>query len=310
VNLILVVRRSTEIAEDIRELVMARPDGGPLPSYPPGSHVVIECGERRNAYSLTGSGAAPREYAVAVLHKRDGSGGSEHMHRVRAGDPVTVSTPRSAFAPVSTARRHLLVAGGIGITPMLTHARHAVEWGADALLLYVHRPGAGAYVGELEALLGERLQRTTDESGFGVLLKKALVEQPLGTHLYVCGPQGLMDRVLAEAAAAGWPADRLHLERFVPADLDPGTPFKARLARSGRDVLVPAGTSLLDALEGAAVAVASMCRQGVCGECRVPVLSGRPAHRDEFLADDERAAGDSVMCCVSRSHSETLEIDL
>jgi ferredoxin-NADP reductase len=309
----LVVRRSTEIAEGIREIVMSRPDDGPLPAHPPGSHVVVDCGAQRNAYSLTNCGIDPYEYTVAVLRRPTadgGRGGSEQMHRFQPGERAAVSTPRSAFAPVSTARRHLLIAGGIGITPMLSHARNAMRWGGDVRLLYVHRPGAGAYAGELAGLLGERMQRTTSKGEFGVLLQQALVSQPMGSHLYVCGPATLMDRVVEEAATAGWPPQRVHLERFTPAELDAGQPFTARLGRSGRQVAVPAGTSLLDALEKAGVQVPNMCRQGVCGECRVPVLAGRPMHRDEYLSEDERAAGDSVMCCVSRSETETLEVDL
>ncbi|MER5184082.1 PDR/VanB family oxidoreductase [Streptomyces sp. NPDC002896] len=309
----LVVRRSTEIAEGIREIALARPDDGPLPAHPPGSHVVVDCGPQRNAYSLTNCGIDPHEYTVAVLRRpaaEGAGGGSEQMHRFRPGDRVVVSSPRSAFAPVSTARRHLLIAGGIGITPMLSHARHAVRWGTDVRLLYVHRAGAGAYAGELAELLGERAQLAYRKGEFDVLLRQALVSQPMGTHLYVCGPPALMDEVLDQAAAAGWPPQRLHMERFTPAELDPGQPFTARLARSGLHVSVPAGATLLDALERAGVMVPRMCRQGVCGECRVPVLAGRPLHRDEYLSDDERAAGDSVMCCVSRSETETLEVDL
>lgn len=305
----LVVGHSAEIAPGIRELSFSRTDGGVLPAHPAGSHVVVECGAgRRNAYSLTNPGADPREYRIAVLHRADGAGGSSHMHTLRAGDTVTVSRPRSAFAPVGTARRHLLVAGGIGITPLLAHARDAVRWGRDVELIYVHRPGSEAFSDELAWLLGDRLAETTDEDEFGRLLDKALTGQPIGTHLYVCGPGPLMDRVLAEAAAAGWPPDRLHLERFVPAALDPGREFVARLARSGRDVVVPSGRSLLDALLEAGVSVPNMCRHGVCGECKVPVLAGRPLHRDEYLTEAERST--AVMCCVSRSETETLEIGL
>lgn len=308
-NLDLVVVRACQVAPDIREVVLARADRGLLPPYPPGSHVIVECGTQRNAYSLTGSGMAPSEYAIAVLRKHGGAG-SEHMHRIQVGDTVRVTTPRNAFPLVNTARRHLLIAGGIGITPLLSHARHAVRWGCDVQLLYRHRPGAGAYLVELEALLGDRMRCITNASDFTLLLKETLTEQPIGTHLYVCGPQGLMDRVLTQATAAGWPPERLHLERFVPVELDAGEPFTARLARSGRDVAVPAGVSLLAALERAGVAVPNMCRQGVCGECRIPVLAGAPLHRDDYLSEEERDADDSIMSCVSRSTTETLEIDL
>ena len=306
----LVVRRSAPVGEDIREITFVRPDGGILPSHPPGSHVVVECGDRRNSYSLTNAGAAPREYTIAVLRRAEGEGGSARMHGYRPGDEVVVSAPRSAFAPVSTARGHLLIAGGIGITPMLAHARDAVRWGRDVELLYVHRPEAGAFSGPLAGLLGDRLHRTTNREDFNHLLHKALRSQPLGTHLYVCGPAPLMDDVLTRAATAGWPAERLHQERFVAAELPPGREFIARLVRSGRDLTVPPGTSLLDALLAAGMDVPNMCRQGVCGECRLPVLAGRPEHRDEYLDDEERAAGSNVMACVSRCETDILEVDL
>lgn len=303
----LAVRRTVELADGIRELALVAADGSALPPHPAGSHVVLECGPARNAYSLTNSGVAPAEYTIAVLRR---AGGSVHLHGLRAGDRIASSLPRSAFAPVRTARKHLLVAGGIGVTPMLAHVRDARRWGRDVELHYVHRPGAGAFVTELVAALGPRLHRTTARGAFADGLRRALADQPLGTHLYVCGPGGLTDRVLADAADAGWVAPRLHLERFVPAERDTGREFVVRLARSRRDVVVPSGTSLLDALERAGIAVPNLCRQGICGECRTPVLAGTPLHRDEYLDDAERAAGDTVMCCVSRSETDTLELDL
>jgi dimethylamine monooxygenase subunit B len=304
----LVVRRSDEIARDIREIVLARPDGGVLPAHPAGSHLVVECRPGRNAYSLTNSGLAPREYTIAVLRHPEGSGGSRRMHRHRPGDEIVTSRPRSNFAPVLTARRHLLVAGGIGITPVLAHARDAVRLDRDVELLHTHRPGVGAFASTVEELLGDRSRRTTDRTEFTELVQKAVVSQPLGTHLYVCGPVSLMDFVAETAATAGWPPQRIHRERFTAADLKPGRPFTARLARSGRDVPVASGTSLLDALHHAGIAVSSMCGQGVCGECRLSVLDGRPRHRDEFLDESERAT--SIMACVSRSETDILEVDL
>lgn len=309
----LVLGGCAEIAPGVRELVLTGDPTGDtvLPAYPPGSHVVVECGAgRRNAYSLTGGGTEPREYRIAVLHRPDGDGGSAHLHSLRTGDTVRVSRPRSTFAPVSTAGRHLLVAGGIGVTPLLAHAREAVRWGRDVRMIYAHRPDAGAFAAELADLLGDRLTEATDSTETGKLLDEALTDQPIGTHLYVCGPGPLIDRVVSGAAAAGWVPDRVHLERFVPAALDPGRGFVARLARTGRDVVVPSGTSLLEALLAAGAEVPNMCRHGVCGECRVPVLAGTPLHRDEYLTDDERSTADAVMCCVSRSETETLEIDL
>ncbi|MGY1814625.1 PDR/VanB family oxidoreductase [Blastococcus sp. SYSU D00820] len=307
---VLEVAAVAEAAPGIRTLALRDPGGALLPGHPPGSHLVLTLGERRNAYSLTGDGSPAAEYRISVLLCPDGAGGSAAVHRLAVGDLVAAAGPRSAFAPVSTARHSLLVAGGIGITPLLSHARAAVRWSRSFRLLYGHRPGAGAHVAELAALCGDRVSVHESTAELRDVVRAALADQPIGTHVYVCGPAPLIAFVEETAAALGWPEQRVHAERFAAADLDPGRPFTARLARSGAAVAVPAGTSLLAALEGAGVAVPSMCRQGVCGECRVPVTAGRPLHRDLYLSEAERAAGDAVMCCVSRSLDDELELDL
>ncbi|MEV5078753.1 MULTISPECIES: PDR/VanB family oxidoreductase [unclassified Streptomyces] len=226
------------------------------------------------------------------------------------GDVITTSRPRSGFAPMLTARHHLLVAGGIGITPMLSHARAAVAWGRSFTLIYGHRPGVAPHLDELRSLCGDRL--TAIDDGVDAMLRavdRALTVQPLGTHLYVCGPPPLMDYVTVAARTAGWPDERVHTERFTSAGPAPGGPLTVRLARSGRTIEVPADTTLLDALTDAGVEVPSMCRQGVCGECRTGLLSGTPDHRDLYLSTAEREARDTILCCVSRGHDE-LELDL
>ncbi|NEK57891.1 oxidoreductase [Geodermatophilus sabuli] len=308
-ELLLEVAAVAHAADGVRALTLRHPDGAPLPGYAPGSHVVLTCGDRRNAYSLTGEGAPGEAYRISVLLRPDGRGGSAFVHGLAVGDRLAVSWPRSAFAPVATARHHVLVAGGIGITPMLSHARAAVRWGRSFELVYGHRPGAGAHREEVAAVCGERL--TVHESTPGMLdaVAAVLADRPIGTHVYVCGPAPLIDFVERTAEELGWPAERVHAERFS-ADLDPGEPFTAHLSRSGVRVPVPPGVSLLAALEGAGVAVPSTCRQGVCGECRVAVVSGRPLHRDLYLSEAERSAGDAVMCCVSRSLDDHLGLDL
>ena len=156
-RLVLEVAGIADAAPGVRTLALRRPGGGLLPAHPAGSHVVLDCGDRRNAYSLTGDGSPAEEYGVSVLLCPDGDGGSAFVHRLAVGDVVTASRPRSAFAPVSTARHHLLIAGGIGITPMLSHARAAVRWKRSFELIYGHRPGAGAHLDELRGLCGDRL---------------------------------------------------------------------------------------------------------------------------------------------------------
>jgi dimethylamine monooxygenase subunit B len=299
--------------ESIISITLSDPSGERLPSYVPGSHLVVQYGSGVNAYSLTGSGNAPSEYAISVLRVEDGAGGSVAMHRLSVGDRVYVSRPRSAFAPVSTATHHLLVAAGIGITPVLSHARAAAERGIAASLIYVHRPGAGAHVAEARELLGPGLTaliECTDRGSFQKVLTEQLTTQTLGTHLYVCGPAAFMDAVLDQARELGWSPARLHSEAFGAAQLDEGEPFTVNLVRSGVKLEVPAGVSLLETLENAGKSIPNMCRKGICGECSLSVLRGTPQHRDLYMTDQEKAANTTMMCCVSRSEDPELELDL
>lgn len=307
----LVVADIVERPGGIRSLALAAPGGGELPGFTAGSHLVVGCGEKANAYSLTGEGLFPDRYTISVLRQDEGRGGSLFMHELSLGDTVRASRPRSAFAPVTDARLHLLIAGGIGITPILSHARAAAAWGREAAILYVHGPGSGAHLDDLEAVAraaGFELAVCEGRAALPEAIAAFLDDRPLGSHLYTCGPDGFMDWILDEARAAGWPEDRLHSEAFGSAALDPGAPFTARLAGSGERVAVPAGVSLLEALEATGRAIPNMCRQGVCGECVLPVRRGRPLHRDSFLSDDERDS--AIMPCVSRCLDAELELDL
>ncbi|MCV7347932.1 PDR/VanB family oxidoreductase [Mycolicibacterium rhodesiae] len=290
----------------IRTLTLARADGAALPSFTPGSHVVIEHTGGANAYSLTGESNAPSEYVVSVLECPAGRGGSRWIHReLRLGDTVVVHSPRSAFAPVSRARRHLLIAAGIGITPMVSHLRSARRWGRDVRLLYVFRERRGAYVDEIRSLT-ENASFFTDRAVFLAALTTTLATQPFGTHAYLCGPNHFIDDVLAVATELGWPLGRIHIEHFG-GELAPGDPFEVELHSDGTVFTVESGVSLLESLTAHGYVIPNLCRQGVCGECRVPVRSGVVQHRDLFLTDDERR--DSMMACVSRG-SGRVELDL
>ncbi|KUM32462.1 PDR/VanB family oxidoreductase [Arthrobacter sp. EpRS71] len=297
--------------DSIVSITLTDPSGKNLPSYVPGSHLVVQYGEEGvNAYSLTGSGNAPSEYTISVLRVEEGTGGSMAMHRLMVGDRVFVSRPRSAFAPASTATHHLLVAAGIGITPILSHARAAADRGTTSSLIYVYRPGAGAHVEEARQLLGPALTECRNRETFQQVLNEQLTTQGVGTHLYVCGPIAFMDSVLDLARDLGWGSARLHSEAFGAAELDDGEPFMVNLVRSGLRLEVPAGTSLLDTLEKAGKSIPNMCRKGICGECILPVLKGTPQHRDLYLTDQEKAENTTMMCCVSRSEDPELELDL
>jgi ferredoxin-NADP reductase len=301
-----------ETENEVRHLRLASPDGGPLASFAPGSHVVIDAGGRTNAYSLTGENYEPEEYCLSVLRLADGAGGSRWVHDTLAvGDRVEVSPPRSTFAPVLAARHHVFVAGGIGVTPVLSHVRAAVAYGRSFEVLFGHRPERPAHLSQLQALCGPRRLRTaTSPEAMREVVIDRLADQPLGAVLYVCGPPAMMEVVTGAARALGWPEERVHTEAFSIGVLDPGEPFFAELRSSGRRIEVAPGVSLLEALEASGVEVPNLCRQGVCGECRVSVAAGTPLHRDLFLNEEEKAAGDCVMCCVSRSLGPVLELAL
>lgn len=306
----LVVRALDDGIPGIRTVTLVAPDGAPLPSFTPGSHIVVECGPVANAYSLTGESVSPVEYTFSVLQCADGAGGSSWIHQaLGVGDVVAVRPPRSAFPPVLRARKHLMVAAGIGITPLVSHLRSARRWDREVELFYVHREGRGAYVDEVKALT-DYARIFTARSTFLTELEPALAGQPFGTHLYVCGPSDFIDTVTGFATEFGWPASRIHLERFGIDALDPGEPFEVALAGGTETFVVESGVSLLEALEARGHQIPNMCRQGVCGECRLAVTAGNVVHRDLYLTDADKAAGDAMMSCVSRADGDRIEVSL
>jgi len=313
----LVVRGRRRLADDVVGLDLADPAGADLPSWAPGAHVdvTVRPGVVRQ-YSLCGEPADRSTWRIAVLREPAGRGGSAHLHdRVGTGDLLTVGHPRNSF-PLVPAARYLLIAGGIGITPLRPMVAELAERGADWRLLYGGRRRASmAFVEELSRH-GERVVvRPQDSDG---LLPLAEVLDGLradgehhGAAVYCCGPPGLLAAV--ELACAGFPAGTLHVERFHPAEAahQPGDrPFEVLLAASRRTVRVGAGQSVLAALEAAGVAVTSSCRDGTCGTCETDVVEGTVDHRDTVLTEAERAAGETMMICVSRSLADRLILDL
>lgn len=307
----LVVESIDLVAPSVRHVVLAPVDGRPLASYEPGSHLVVDTPVGRNAYSLTGDGCAPQTYTISVL--RRGAGGvSDWIHdSLGAGDTITVEGPRSMFAALHHQRHALLVAGGIGITPILSHARSLLRWGRSGEIVYVHRAGQAAHLDDVRALAdgGLVVHEVSGADSARALLTERFAQQPLGTHAYACGPAGMLDAFLDIGRAAGWPEARLHLERFESAELDPGVDFVITPASTGHPLTVRSGVSVLETLVDAGFDVPSMCRQGVCGECRIPVRQAATLeHRDFVLTEQEKQAGDSILSCVSRGTD--VEVDL
>ncbi|MGX1509928.1 ferredoxin-NADP reductase [Streptomyces collinus] len=260
-------------------------------------------------YSLCGDPADRAEWRIAVLREKGGRGGSAYVHgELRAGDEVRVRGPRNNFR-LEPAPRYRFVAGGIGITPLLPMLAAAEEAGAEWTLLYGGRTRAGmAFTQEL-ARYGDRVTFVPEDEAGLLDLASVLDDLSPDTLVYCCGPGPLLDAVEARC-----PAGSLRVERFRPKETGGDAPtegeFDVVLARSGRTVVVPPGVSVLDAVRAAGVEVLYSCTEGTCGTCETEVVEGDPEHRDSVLTEEERAAGETMLICVSRCRGRRLVLDL
>jgi phthalate 4,5-dioxygenase reductase subunit len=310
------VLRKTCIAKDIHLFELARGDGGPLPAFIAGSHItVLTPNGLTRRYSLCDSPAETRVYRIAVKREPQGLGGSASMvDQVQAGDELPCSAPLNYFALDDGAGSHLLIAGGIGITPILSMARELQSRGADFKLIYLTRdPEVTAFREELgaPALAGKVvLHHDHGDLSRALDLSPWLAQRRDGAHLYCCGPRGLMHSVREKTR--DWPSGSVHFEDFGTSEPEqqPGEdrPFTVKLVRSGRTVAVPAGISILEALRRENLPVPSSCEAGTCGTCRTGLVAGVAEHRDYILGEDEQAT--EIMICVSRAVSPVLELDL
>ncbi len=299
------------LSPTLRRLWLENADSGLLPASQPGAHVALtlrgEHGRHHNSYSIVSACDDRAAYQVIVRRTAQSRGGSRFIHEaLKVGDVLQASTPNSQFPLQPRARKHVLIGGGVGITPLLSFVRELR--GRDAHVEF-HQFAQDAEIPVFERLLepfggrGLHVHPGSEAFDFAALLD----DQPLGAHLYCCGPPTLMEAAQATAIALGWPATSLHSESFAPAG---GEPFIVRLGRSGGEVLVGEHESMLEALENAGLPLASLCRGGACGECLTAVLDGVPDHRDHVLSDAEKAEGRLVMPCVSRAKTPCLTLDL
>ena len=306
-TLTLVVAATTSVAPGLRRVHLLAADGARLPPAAAGAHITLSLpGRLRNSYTLV-TADPERGYELIVRRTARSRGGSRHIHETLSpGDVIEATVPHNLFALHSQAKKHLLIGGGIGVTPLLAFVARLRETKA---LFELHQIASPAETAVFKALLapaaGERIHVHAGRAGLD--MPALLAVQPLGTHVYVCGPAGLMDGVETCAAALGWPASHVHREDFGAAG---GEPFELRLARSGIALNVAGDQTMLEAIEAAGIDTPSLCRGGACGVCMLPVREGTPEHRDHFLSPAERAAGCHVMPCVSRSRSATLVLDI
>ncbi|MGW2570045.1 PDR/VanB family oxidoreductase [Streptomyces sp. NPDC001537] len=312
----LTVEARTRAADDVVSLTLCRPDGGALPAWTPGAHIDVllngdDGGDLIRQYSLCGDPADREAWQIAVLREPEGRGGSAYVHdHLHEGAKVRVRGPRNNF-PLRPAARHLFIAGGVGITPVLPMVEAAEAAGADWRLLYGGRTRTSMAFLDRLAPHGDRvLVRPQDEYGLLDLATFVGVPQE-GTLVHACGPEPLLRAVQEQCAT--WPPGTLGVERFAPvgtAATGPAGAFELELARSGLTLTVAPDRSVLETVEEAGVAVEFSCREGTCGTCETDVLDGTPDHRDSLLSEDERAAGDTMLICVSRSCGPRLVLDL
>lgn len=290
------------------------PEGRELPLFSGGAHVVVEIPDgdmvRRNAYSLISDPLDGNCYEIAVRREDAGRGGSRYLHtQVKPGDLLRVGAPVNLFSLDLRARKHVMIAGGIGITPFVAQVKQLSRLQLPFELHYAARSRAEAAGLKLLPDLPQIHVHVSDQ-GNRLDIGAILAAQPIGTHVYTCGPEALIDAVAATGTRLGWPAAALHSEVFMAPP--PGAPFAATLANSGKTVKVGPTQSLLEALEAAEVPVDWLCRGGACGRCETGVRSchGTIEHHDHWLGDDEKAAQTKIMPCVSRFSGASLVLDL
>jgi ferredoxin-NADP reductase len=306
-----------QVAASVKTFRLERIDGAPLPVFSAGSHVVVSMNDgeqrRRNPYSLMSPPDDSSGYEIGVLRVANSRGGSAFLHdRLRVGDPLTISRPVNLFPVDHRGRKHILFAGGIGITPFMAMMEQFSRDNVAFELHYAMRSREhGAFWQDLVKRYGSRRIKIYCDGENSLIPIETIVEnQPLGTHLYVCGPAGMIDGVLLTALEAGWPRENLHAERFLAPPA--GLPFQVTLAQSDKAITVGEHQSILEAVEAAGCDAPYMCRGGACGQCETVVLSGDGAleHNDIYLSDAEKAEGRKIMICVSRFKGQQLVLQL
>jgi dimethylamine monooxygenase subunit B len=305
-----------QITPLIKHFTLIKVDGSDFPAFSGGSHVVVSLniGGRvhRNPYSLMGAPNEPSAYHISVRKQEHSRGGSVFMHEVvDVGTPLQITYPVNLFSLAKLGRKHILIAGGIGITPFMSQIADLKRMGAIYELHYAFRsPEHGAFADRLAAECGSHFHAYTDSNGTRIDLVALLSTQPLGTHVYVCGPSTMVAATLETARHLGWPENHIHSEQFLAPPV--GEPFTIELARSNIKVQVPSEMSMLEAIEAAGVEADFLCRGGACGRCELEVLesNGELLHHDHFLTDAEKSSCKKIMPCVSRARCDRLVLDI
>jgi len=306
------VRSITRETHSILSIDLTPVGPQPLSAFEAGAHIDLHLPNGLvRSYSLMNSPSDLSHYRLGVLHDRRSRGGSAFIHKhLRVGGLLKASAPRNNF-PVSHAQRAVFLAGGIGITPLLSMARHLAGTGAVVELLYCARSETDvAFRDELASLPGAVTYHFDDQHGGAPDLENLLRGYPRDTHFYCCGPVPMLEAFERACNVLG--IEHSHTERFCGAgpSENQGVGFEVVLSRSGKQLYHDGKGSLLDTLIASGQNLSYSCREGVCGACETKVLEGTPEHRDFVLSASERAAGKTMMLCVSGCKSSRLVLDL
>ncbi len=309
-----VVHAQTRASKRALLLDLRASGGGQLPPAEPGAHIDLQMGHLIRQYSLVDVGMTDR-YLVCVQHEPEGRGGSRYVHQqLRVGDRLRVSAPRNTFGLDAGSHHAVLVAGGIGLTPLLAMAG-ALEARGASYELHVYARGQAPLREYIESQpYRDRVSFHDTRSGSSLRRggRPAWTLGPGKTIVYACGPSGFLEAVTGHAGAAGIAADAIRSERFTveePADLS-GDAFTVVAASTGERMVVGDGETIAEVLERNGYEVALSCEQGICGSCLTGVCDGIPDHRDEVQAAAEHAANTQINICVSRSRSAVLTLDI
>lgn len=315
----VVVSKTELLTPRIRELVLARANGAPMPGWAAGAHIDVHLPDvGRRSYSLieTDSPRAtehPTFYRIAVLQEAKSQGGSSYMHGLKAGDRLTISPPANNFALAAGTGDVALVAGGIGVTPLLTMACELSAANRPFTFHYAGRSRAElAFLGEIERLAGSNATiHADDEAGRFFDLEGLMTRLAPDVPLYLCGPLPMIEAAIALAKQLDWPQGRLHFEIFsAPEEKSGDSAFEVELKSNGRVYEIPSGKTILDVLIEAGEDPIHDCKRGDCGICQTAVIEGVPDHRDYILSDAEKASNKVMQICVSRAKTKRLVLDL
>ncbi|WP_347310758.1 PDR/VanB family oxidoreductase [Defluviimonas sp. SAOS-178_SWC] len=311
------VRSIVELTDRVRSYELVSPvRSQTLPPFTAGAHVTVylKSGTERR-YSLCNDPQESHRYCIAVQREDGGRGGSKEVHgTIQVGDEIEISTPQNHFPMDSRAKNSVLIAGGIGVTPILSMARRLARRAAPFTLLCLARDEeSAAFYDEIQDLRNESVKVTWHFDGGDPSrlfdIKGFLAAQPEGAHLYCCGPTGLMDAV--QSLSAHWAKGSVHFEYFANDDAgltDDDTAFTVSIPRLGKSVEVLANQTIIEALEQAGVDVDYSCLEGTCGTCIVPLLEGEADHRDKVLTESELAS--NIALCCSRAKTKSITIEL